>query len=102
MVDKIPRFQYVLISISDTKLKFRSQYSSIKQEYQSNIYYYGSDVEYSKFISTFGHIQRIEGVLSDLVDNCQYYYVDHNAIDRIEDFVFNSKIRIIENDWKTV
>lgn len=96
MSDKIPKFQYVLVSVSDEKLKFKSKLKDIRGEYQNNIYYYGSDAEYAKFTQAFGNITRIDSSLQELVKQCQYYYVDHNAIERIEDFIFSSKIIIVE------
>jgi uncharacterized protein YukJ len=96
MEQSVPRFQYVLISISDDKLKFKTKLNEIRGEYQHNIYYYGSDAEYAKFQQAFGKVIKIDASLPELVANCQYYYVDHNAIERIEDFVFNSKIIIVE------
>ncbi len=96
MVDKIPKFQYVLISISDSKLKFKKKYTDIKYQYQNNVYYFGSDAEYAKFTQAFGDIERVNASLKELVDKCEYYYVDYPGLERIEEFIFSRKIIIVE------
>ena len=93
-----PKFKFVFISINNTAIKFSKQLNEIKWEYQTNIYFFGSDQAYDNFVAKFGKIQRIYGMFELLLDDCDHCYIDEDSLNIVGDVktMLNHKITVVK------
>ena len=94
MEQQIPKFEYVLITITDPKIKFKVKLKELQYLYGDNIYFLGPDKAHEWFCKNIGNIKSVIGDVEQLINQCQYYHIDQANLFSIEEYKYDKKIII--------
>jgi hypothetical protein len=89
-------FQYVIIAVNPNNDNIKTVVKDLKFLYHKQLYYIGSDSDYTLFCKKFGHIDRIiDGDFYEVIQKSSETYLDEESVEVFGDLKMTKKIKII-------
>lgn len=89
-------FQYVIISVNPNNASIKAIIKELRFLYYKQLYYIGSESNYSLFCNKFGYLDRIiDGDFNEIIEKSSETYIDEEFIQIFGDIKMTKKIKII-------